>query len=293
MIGPSVAEEALCFGCQDEHLVGVLSHGALAATTALIVVVGGPQVRTGSQRQFTQLCRVVAGHGVPALRFDVRGMGDSTGAPRSFEEIGDDIGAAIDALQRRLGSVRRVVLWGLCDGASASAMYLNSRSDQRVAGLVMLNPWVRSAHTFARAQARSYYPDRLRQPEFWKKLLTGRVRIRSAQDMVRTLIAAARGGGQASRTGVLSEAPGFQEQMLHGVEAFKGPVLLVLSGSDYTAREFVELVAMSPRWQAALGRDHFRRLELPGADHTFSDPDSSRAVREQTVAWMLSDALNA
>ncbi len=293
MTGPSVPEEAICFGCQGEHLVGVLSHGAPAATTALLVVVGGPQVRTGSQRQFTQLCRLVAGHGVPALRFDVRGMGDSTGAPRSFEEIGDDIGAAIDALQRRLVSVRRIVLWGLCDGASASAMYLHSRSDPRVAGLVMLNPWVRSAHTLARSRARSYYPDRLRRPEFWKKLLTGRVRMRSAQDMVRTLIAAVRGGGQDRRTRALEEAPGFQERMLLGVEAFKGPALLVLSGNDYTAREFVELVALSPRWRAALERDHFRRLELPGADHTFSDPDSSRAVRDKTAAWILSDVLAA
>jgi exosortase A-associated hydrolase 1 len=134
---PGHHEEALAFACQGEQLVGVVSLPAAPASgalgdLALLVVVGGPQVRAGSHRQFTQLCRAVAEAGVPALRFDVRGMGDSTGPLRSFEHIGDDISAALDALQARLPGVRRVVLWGLCDGASAALMHVHSHRDARV-----------------------------------------------------------------------------------------------------------------------------------------------------------------
>ncbi|NJK42664.1 MAG: hypothetical protein HC937_03035 [Aquincola sp.] len=60
------------------------------------------------------MCR--AGYAV--LRFDVRGMGDSQGVQRPFDHLNDDIASAIDALLAHARGVRRVVLWGLCDGAS-------------------------------------------------------------------------------------------------------------------------------------------------------------------------------
>ena len=44
--------------------------------TAVLVVVGGPQVRAGSHRHFVQLARHLATHGHAVMRFDVRGMGD-------------------------------------------------------------------------------------------------------------------------------------------------------------------------------------------------------------------------
>ena len=51
------------------------------------------------------------------MRFDYRGMGDSTGDVRPFDDINDDIAAAIDEFFRQVPGLERVVLWGLCDGA--------------------------------------------------------------------------------------------------------------------------------------------------------------------------------
>jgi alpha/beta superfamily hydrolase len=48
----------------------------------VLVIVGGPQYRAGSHRQFTLLARSLAEQGFAVLRFDYRGMGDSTGAMR-------------------------------------------------------------------------------------------------------------------------------------------------------------------------------------------------------------------
>ena len=148
-----ITEEAVVMACQGETLVGVLSRpaGSEAGHLGLVLIVGGPQYRVGSHRQFTMLAREAAAQSTPVLRFDCRGMGDSTGDLRNFEAIDDDIASAIDALQQRAPQVRRVVLWGLCDGASAALMYWDRRRDPRLAGMCLLNPWVRSAATLARA----------------------------------------------------------------------------------------------------------------------------------------------
>ena len=287
-----VHESALGFACGGEQLVGVLSRPAeMASDLALLVVVGGPQVRTGSHRQFTTLCRAVAMSGVPALRFDVRGMGDSSGSLHTFERIGPDIGAALDALQATLPQVRRVVLWGLCDGASAALMYVQERlatgrPDQRVTGLVLINPWVRSSQTLARAHVKHYYWDRLRQGEFWRKLLRGNVARRAARDLLGNLRAALKGASPTADVGGGAAAPPFQERMLRGAESFSGPVLWVLSGRDYTAKEFAELVATSARWRAALGRPSASRLDVPEADHTFSNLVDGHALAVATANWM-------
>ena len=291
MSTPPVHEHALSFACEGEQLVGVLSTPAEAASDlALLVVVGGPQVRTGSHRQFTRLCRAVAAAGVPAMRFDVRGMGDSSGALHTFEHIGPDIGAALDALQARLPQVRRVVLWGLCDGASAALMYLHERQaqgrpDGRVAGLVLLNPWVRSAQTLARAHVKHYYWNRLRQGDFWRKLLRGGVAGRAVKDLLGNL-RAARGGGGAAAAAAEAAALPFQERMLRGAEGFGGPVLWVLSGQDYTAKEFLEMVAAQGRWQALLRRPSAQRVDMATADHTFSDRSDEQALADTTARWL-------
>jgi exosortase A-associated hydrolase 1 len=292
MSTPPVHEHALRFACEGEQLVGVLSTPAEAASDlALLVVVGGPQVRTGSHRQFTRLCRAVAAAGVPAMRFDVRGMGDSSGALHTFEHIGPDIGSALDALQARLPQVRRVVLWGLCDGASAALMYLHERQaqgrpDARVAGLVLLNPWVRSAQTLARAHVKHYYWNRLRQGDFWRKLLRGGVAGRAVKDLLGNL-RAARGGGGAAAAPEAAALP-FQERMLRGAEGFGGPVLWVLSGQDYTAKEFQEMVAAQGRWQRAMEQAGVDRHELAGADHTFSAYADGLSVERLSAQWLKS-----
>ena len=63
---------------------------AVPDDTGVLVIVGGPQYRVGSHRQYVQLSRHLAEQGIASMRFDVRGMGDSPGVQRSFEEIDDE-----------------------------------------------------------------------------------------------------------------------------------------------------------------------------------------------------------
>ncbi|NRF66530.1 hydrolase 1, exosortase A system-associated [Aquincola sp. S2] len=283
-----MADTAHVFHCAGTPLVGVLSHPPAAAETALLVIVGGPQYRIGSHRQFVQLARSVAAAGHAVLRFDVRGMGDSGGAMRPFEALGDDIGAAIDFLFATLPGLKGVVLWGLCDGASAALMYCHERRDARVAGLCLLNPWVRSAQTLARTQVKHYYLQRLTQPGFWRKLLSGGVAWGALSGLLANLRAAR--GGDGSRAGGGSNAAAaqlpFQQQMAAAWRDPLRPILLLLSGEDYTAKEFVEAIRSDPAWSGAFDRPGLERHTLAGADHTFSDPAAKRAVERLTSDWL-------
>jgi exosortase A-associated hydrolase 1 len=281
----AAAERPLLFSCEGEQLLGVLHPAAgdagVKSDWGVVVVVGGPQVRAGSHRLFVHLARALVAAGHPVLRFDVRGMGDSSGAQRTFEQISPDIGAAIDTLMAAQPQLRGVVLWGLCDGASAALLYLHAKPDSRVAGLVLLNPWVRSETTLARTTVKHYYWQRLRQPTFWRKLLGGGVALKAMRDLLGNLRAtrqASRAPGEAGQ--------GFQQRMLSAAEHFHGNTLWVLSGQDYTAKEFLEHAAADPRWQTVLARQTTQRLDVPTADHTFSASADANQLLQASVQWM-------
>ena len=273
------------FDGAGESLIGVLSVPEQAFDTAVIVIVGGPQYRVGSHRQFVLLARMLAQAGYVVLRFDYRGMGDSGGEQRNFEHVSADVAAAIDLVTARVAGVKRVVLWGLCDGASAALLYCHETRDARVVGLCLLNPWVRSEVGLARTQVKHYYTQRLMQREFWSKLLSGKVAASALSGLVGSLRVATFGNGQTrdvNRDANLS----FQHRMAAAWNDATRSVLLLLSGNDFTAREFMDHASCDAAWGESLTRSNVVRHEIPQADHTFSDPDDRRSVEQLTLAWL-------
>ena len=278
-------EHCLQFDCAGSALTGIVSRPAQPPRLGVVIVVGGPQYRVGSHRQFTLLARRLAAAGHAALRFDCRGMGDSDGPARDFQDIGADIDAAIAALRQDQPSVQTVVLWGLCDAASAALLFVDGRARPGLGGLCLLNPWVRSAQSQARAQVKHYYLQRLLQAAFWRKLASGQVGLGRLADLARNLgqmLAGRRPAGAPSSGAGLS----FQQRMARAWQRADCPVLLVLSGRDLTAKEFTDSLAADPAWRGALDRPHLTRLELVEADHTFSDPVMQSAVEQATLDWL-------
>ena len=277
-------EQAIAFCCNAELLYGIVSVPEQPANRGVLIVVGGPQYRVGSHRQFALLARSLAGQGIPAMRFDYRGMGDSCGDARDFEDVGPDLRAAIDQFFASVPGMREVALWGLCDAASA-AMFYGAR-DPRVCGLALLNPWVRTTGGHAKATLKHYYRDRLLQPALWKKIFSGKFDYRRALSSFSGLLRAARDKGQLSDSAHSSDAAApaaapLPERMFEGLAGFNGKVLLILSGRDLTAQEFSEVVKASRPWQRLLGSVRVTRKDLAEADHTFS----RRAWRDQISTW--------
>lgn len=283
--GRGYRETAHSFACEREQLIGVVAHPAspFRHDLGVLIVVGGPQYRAGSHRHFVQLARRAAEAGYPVMRFDCRGMGDSTGHPPGFEHQAADIAAAIAAFQAAAPSVRRVVLWGLCDGASASLLYLDEHGpDPRMAGLCLLNPWVRTGATEASARVRHYYLARLTQGVFWAKLLRGGVGIGALRGFLGQL------GAQraASRRAAAASHQPYPCRMARAFNRFEGHLLLCLSGKDLTAREFEMVRDADALWTDKLAAASLRTYRAEPADHTFSVHRDQAALDDTVLEWI-------
>ena len=226
------------------------------------------------------LARRLAADGWPVLRFDARGRGDSGGEARGFEVLDDDIAAAADMVVRTVPGVERIVLWGLCDGASAALLYCGRRSDPRIAGLCLLNPWVRSEVSLARTHVRHYYARRLVQPAFWSKLLRGGLGWKAVAGLLGNVQLA------ASAQAGLPHGGDFRAGMAASWAGFTGRILLVVSGADLTAREFDDGLHTDPRWRGALARPDVERCDIAQADHTFSRSADRQAMETAVLGWL-------
>ena len=269
-------DEATLLECNGETLVAILARPAVPMDTGVVIIVGGPQYRAGSHRQFVLFSRALSAAGYAVLRFDYRGMGDSTGDLHTFENVNSDISTAIDALVIEVPRVRHVVLWGLCDGASAALLYCHASRDARVRGLCLLNPWVRSDASLAKTHVKHYYTQRLRQKEFWVKFVSGQVAWRALAGLIGNLKMALSPQAKQASTA-------FQDRMAIAWKDFDGPILLLLSGDDYTAREFLELARSHAVWAGALQKNQLTQHLQAGADHTFSELRFNSVVEKYTL----------
>ena len=288
-------EEVINFACGDNTLMGIIAKPELHAETGVLVLVGGPQYRVGSHRQFVLLSRRLAMSGFAVMRFDYRGMGDSAGQPEGFTAVSADVGAAIEAMKKCLPFIKQVVLWGLCDGASVALLYCHETHDPRVSALCLLNPWVRSPASLARTQVKHYYTKRLMEKEFWIKLLNGGVAVTALPAFWATLRHSLT-GQKAINPNPLHDTTGsgdsYQKRMASAWKNFEGRILLLLSGDDYTAKEFLEYIDKDSAWRDAFTHPHLARHDLPGADHTFSSAANRAKVEDLTLALVRSIRLS-
>lgn len=274
-------ERAVVFDCDGDRLVGILSEPPQARSDlGIVIIVGGPQYRVGSHRQFVHLSRTLASKGWPVFRFDYRGMGDSEGEIRTFQDIDVDIRASIDAFIASTPTVHRVVLWGLCDGASAAMIY--SPSDARVAGMVLANPWIRHPSTEAATKVKHYYLKRLFSSDLWRRLFRGKVDVWAAAREVGNLIHRI----AIAPTKSFTERD-FQERMATGWECFHGPSLVLLSGRDLTAAEFLEKSNADVRWAKLHNLPRIKFSMIPNADHTFASGAIKDRVGDDTAGWLM------
>ena len=277
----------MTFPCGNDTLVGILARAQAPTRRGIVIAPGGPQYRSGSHRQFTLLARYLAERGLSSLRFDYRGTGDSSGPLRKLESVDADLRAAVDAFTGAEPRLREVVLWGLCDAASDSLLY--APSDPRVTGLALLNPHVCAPRLTARAHLTAYYLPALRTVEAWRRLLSGRVRVRPlVAEMLHAVL------GTPARTLAMpalaaSEVDVYApERLAAALRQFTGHVLLILSGRDLVAARFQAAFGRPQAWERPAGAGSVTRHVLPEADHTFSCQEWGDRVARWTDHWVRS-----
>jgi len=262
------------FACRGAELAGTLDTAA--ATTGLLIVTGGNELRSGPWGSQAQLAERIATAGFPVLRFDRRGVGDSAGENLGFAASAPDIAAALHAFRAHVPTLKRVVAFGNCDAASALMLAGGAGCD----ALVLANPWTfepgpePETPVEAAAEAtpeptpmppsalRRHYFRRLTSPRAVWRLLTGKVDVGR---MTASLAEAA----------MPDAAPTpLAQQMAEGLTAFTGPAAILLAANDRTAQAFVA------NWD----KSDTRLRRCPDASHSFVEPQARIWLQGQILA---------
>ncbi len=145
----TVRETPFEFDYHGRRLAGVLAQPASPASDAVICAVllnAGAVRRIGPNRMWVEAARRWAARGVPTLRLDAVGLGDSDGDERLYQrtsefyrdEIAEQVLAALDELESR-GLPGAFLIGGLCSGAYWG--FHAALADERVRGLILVNLW--------------------------------------------------------------------------------------------------------------------------------------------------------
>jgi exosortase A-associated hydrolase 1 len=253
-----IMRRVLSFTCEGALLAATLDESS--ASTGLLIVSGGNEVRIGAHRGMAKLARDISAEGFAVFRYDRRGIGDSEGENGGFEKSEADIAAAIRAFKAECPHLDRIIAFGNCDAATALRLHLEGNAE--VSTLILANPWVleESADAPSPAVVRAYYWARLRNPRAWIGFLKGAVDL---SKLFGGLRAASKQEAQSS----------LAARMAHAMKRAPIPTKIILAAHDGTA------VAFKAQWDSSLFdsvRDRIPVLLLESPSHSFvSDADYS------------------
>lgn len=292
MADESFDENPIAFKCHENILHGIISQPKKDFNRAVIIVVGGPQFRVGSHRQFVLLARYLAERGVLVLRFDYTGMGYSGGIPKQFYQIDDDIKAATDFIVDCYSNIQRIYLWGLCD--AASAISFAAYTDTRINGIIISNPWVRSDASHSEAILKNYYRERILSVDVWKELLSSPFKVIRAIisllsvsfKVVLNLISFAKKDQSVQEITIGERKDNLAAAVLTGLSRFNGKICLLLSENDLTADEFKREFESSGWMSDVENSAKIIVHDVPHADHTFSSQAWRNKVEELTMDFV-------
>ncbi len=283
VVGTAVIREipvqiALPFG----DIFGVISEPvSLPASDLCAALLNAGMIhRVGPGRLWVDIARGWAARGVPTLRLDFDGIGDSDdeGSPRSEladlydPEIASQLSAGLDMLTAR-GHGPRVVLGGLCAGAYWA--FHGALQDERVTAAFMLNParlfWDELLAT--RRELRKG----LLEPSHWRKLARGELAPARALAFARRLprdLVSFLGSAPSMRRFSRSQHDQL-EVAFERLSAANVSVLLAFSGGEPLHDELVR----QGRLDAIMSHSNVRLATLPGHDHTLNPIAAQRGAR--------------
>lgn len=252
----------LTFTCEGETLVGTVDHGG--ATTGLLIVSGGNEIRSGTFAGQAALAAQMAAEGFPVFRFDRRGVGDSEGENRGFRESRADILAALAAFRAQCPDMQRVVAFGNCDAASALMLMQGKGCD----ALVLSNPWTFDDDEGDDAlpppsAIRSRYLAKLRNPREVLRLLRGQV------DLARLF------RGLKSAAGKTVAPTSLAQELAEGLAASGKPHVVLIAGQDRTGQAFAS------GWQGEV-------QVCDGASHAYVEPHAKQWLETEILKVLRS-----
>jgi pimeloyl-ACP methyl ester carboxylesterase len=302
----TVDEVPVAFG-SAQRLFGILTKPAesdrRATRPCVILLNAGTAHRIGPHRSSVKMARAWADRGFFVLRMDLSGIGDSLVAPSApggeenvaYPKSGlDDCKAAMTFLRGEIGTTKFVVA-GLCSGADTS--FQLAVRDDRVVGVVMMNPQTFYVHDLSNIQAYKdgrYYQDSFFRKESWMKLARGDVDVKRVAKMIapkvkleavsrmKRLIGRVRPSEGDQRMDERPDVPGWIRSMAErGVET-----LLVATVHD-AGVEFADAF-YGKRMRGLDGLPKYRRVDVEGTDNTFTSVYAQEHVARTITEHLVS-----
>ncbi|MEA3030036.1 MAG: hypothetical protein QOJ53_36 [Sphingomonadales bacterium] len=230
----------LTFACEGAELAASLDGSG--GRIGLLLVTGGSQTRIGSHRMYERLAKSLAQLGYPCLRYDRRGVGDSAGEDPGFRGSAADLKAAAAAFRRESPGLERILGFGLCDGATALALF---GAEAKLDALILVNPWLVEAQAGdpAPAAIRAHYRKRLLSREGWKKILSGAVDYRKLLKGIRKITARR----EASSLALATAAALRQSRLRAWAILAEGDATALAAGHELKAPAFKGLIEGSQK----------------------------------------------
>lgn len=274
-----IAEKPLVFGRSDS-LVGVWCAPVERRPDmpAVVFINAGIIHRVGPNRLHVNLARTLAAAGVPSLRFDLSGLGDSLAARDERGSILDWVKRDVDDALDLAASLHDggIVVIGLCSGAD-NAFHAATR-DARVVGAVLLDPNAQRTRGFyLRRYARAAAAWKT-----WRSVLTGAPIVRR---IARLAGARANGNGASPFLAPTTLMP--KEQMRAELDRLLGRGVRLLyiftGGLSFRYNYGGQFADAFPN----LVDGRALRVKYYGDwDHTFSDPEAQATLIALIDGWV-------
>lgn len=284
--GAAIRETSVFIDRPGGPLFGLLAEpldGVRGGPVAVFLNAGAVR-RIGPNRLWVEVARRWAARGVPTLRMDLEGIGDSDGDPGRYGDVnnfytmsfGVHVEAILDELERRsLG--QRSILVGLCAGGYWA--FHTAATDPRVTAALILNPraMIWDSGLLARREARKV--EQLLTPGLWRRVASGSVALGRAAPILRAVavssgraLLALPGRWRARHTRTVEAGP--VETLLDTLRNSGTRVVLAFSGEEPVHDELAAdgILAKAGRWPNLVV------TTLPGADHTLRPMAAQRAA---------------
>jgi pimeloyl-ACP methyl ester carboxylesterase len=250
-------------------IFGVLSEpDPQAPRTDLCVLFLNPGAvrHIGSNRMWVEASRRWAVQGVPCLRMDFVGLGESTGellqnaAGLHHTDLVDQIGIAIELLRSRIGA-RRFAVVGLCSGAFAGFQAIVRNPDIRAA--ILLNPrlffWDPEVE---RRRILRRTINGVTSTTAWSRLARGKITPQRMLQGARVVLDRLRTGAESDRQ--LQIPPEAMAHSRAAIERNQSRVTLIFTEGEPLLLEMEEEGHLQPE-----SNSRIRCERIPNAGHTF------------------------
>jgi dienelactone hydrolase len=253
----------------SRRLFGILSAPDVfeSAVPPVVIPNTGLEHRIGPNRLHVHLCRALAESGIPALRLDLSGMGDS--ALGDQVDATADLKAGIDYLQQ-VGYGNKVIVVGLCSGAHD--VHQLARADSRVVAAAFIDGYTYPTPLFRL----NYVLQRLAEPSRWISVLRRKLSRNSMTD---------KEGFEADKIQYYPQPD--RAQMNEDVELFlRRRVALWYIYTGQVQNEYNYTAQLYDAFPQLRNRSSVKLSYLIHADHTFSRMEMRSHMATALVRWV-------